>query len=239
MPGYDEIPKLPKPVAVCFQVIFSIMPITQLAIGAKYLHECPQQPNIPVYLLVSGVISLLLPALSILCQTSCFWDNVNIFGCLSFLVSLFCTGWFIAGNVWIYSIYEPNYNKTISVDSASMGLYCDKTLYLFAFWTTTLGYILFGLLIMACFCTCLCLGAKYQFDCPQQRYIPIYLLVSGVVTLLLAMLSVLPCCAYFGNQSQTWSCLVCLFFFGWFIAGSVWIYSIYEPNYDKTVDRHG
>lgn len=43
------------------------------------------------------------------------------------------------GNVWIYSIYQPNYNKNTSVDP-----YCNKTLYLFAFWTTTLVYILLG-----------------------------------------------------------------------------------------------
>lgn len=48
------------------------------------------------------------------------------------------------GNVWIYSIYQPNYNKnTTSVDP-----YCDKTLYLFAFWTTTLVYILLGLFLL-------------------------------------------------------------------------------------------
>uniref|UniRef100_A0A3Q3H1V0 Si:dkey-19b23.12 n=1 Tax=Labrus bergylta TaxID=56723 RepID=A0A3Q3H1V0_9LABR len=76
--------------------------------------------------------------------------------------------------------------------------------------------------------------AKYQFDCPVQRYIPIYLLVAGVITLLLAVLSISPCTAGFGNHSKTWSCLVSVFFFCWFIAGNVWIYSIYEPNYNKT-----
>ena len=42
-----------------------------------------------------------------------------------------------AGNVWIYSIYQPNYNP-------SAGPHCDKTLYLFAFWITSLVYILIG-----------------------------------------------------------------------------------------------
>ncbi|XP_044040777.1 transmembrane protein 272-like [Siniperca chuatsi] len=76
-------------------------------------------------------------------------------------------------------------------------------------------------------------GAVYEFDCPRQPYIPIYLLVMGVISLLLAVLSILPCTAGFGNHSKARSCLVSLFFFCWF-AGNVWIYSIYEPNYNKT-----
>lgn len=33
------------------------------------------------------------------------------------------------GNVWVFSVYQPNYDPT-----AADGLYCDKTLYTFAFW---------------------------------------------------------------------------------------------------------
>ena len=56
------------------------------------------------------------------------------------------------GNVWIYSIYQPNYNSlTSDVDP-----YCHKTLYLFAFWTTTLLYILLGLFLLGGCCVCLC-----------------------------------------------------------------------------------
>lgn len=64
-------------------------------------------------------------------------------------------------------------------------------------------------------------GALYQFDCPRQPYIPIYLLVMGVVFMLLALLSILPCSAGFGSHSGAWSCLVSLFFFCWFIAGKL------------------
>lgn len=58
-----------------------------------------------------------------------------------------------------------------------------------------------------------------QRDCPRQPYVPIYLLVTGVVTIMLAVLSILPSYAYFGNHSVIWKGLVSLFFFGWFIAG--------------------
>ena len=35
-----------------------------------------------------------------------------------------------AGNMWVFSVYQPNYNA-----AAADGLYCNKTLYTFAFWT--------------------------------------------------------------------------------------------------------
>lgn len=35
----------------------------------------------------------------------------------------------LAGDVWVFSVYQPNYDPT-----AADGLYCDKTLYTFAFW---------------------------------------------------------------------------------------------------------
>lgn len=56
------------------------------------------------------------------------------------------------GNVWIYSIYEPNYNK----NATSAEPYCDKTLYLFAFWTTTLVYILLGVFLVGSCCVLVC-----------------------------------------------------------------------------------
>lgn len=54
--------------------------------------------------------------------------------------------------MWIYSIYQPNYNST----ATSAGRYCDRTLYLFAFWTTTLVYILLGLFFLCGCCVCVC-----------------------------------------------------------------------------------
>lgn len=56
------------------------------------------------------------------------------------------------GNVWIYSIFPANYNEEVA-------LHCNKTLYLFAFWTTTLVYIFLGMLMVGgcCVLVCMCL----------------------------------------------------------------------------------
>lgn len=43
------------------------------------------------------------------------------------------------GAVWVFAIYQPNYDP-----SAADGLYCNKTLYTFAFWNAiveTFGFV--------------------------------------------------------------------------------------------------
>uniref|UniRef100_A0A8C2EFI3 Uncharacterized protein n=1 Tax=Cyprinus carpio TaxID=7962 RepID=A0A8C2EFI3_CYPCA len=115
--------------------------------GAIYLQDCPQQDYIPVYVLVCGVFSVFLALLS------CLVTEQGSHTALSHIRAVFSNILFI-GSVWIYSIYPPNYNQTLA------GVpYCNKTLYLFAFWTTTLGYIFLGgaLLIGCCFCICACI----------------------------------------------------------------------------------
>ena len=113
---------------ICFAIFFGVLAfaqaIAEIVVGAVYLHDCPVQPLIPVYLVVVGVLYLLQPCL--------------------FTTGSLCV-WFLFGNVWVYSIYEPNYDKTLDQ-------YCDKTVYLFAFCTTTLNYIL---LALAFFCVCI------------------------------------------------------------------------------------
>lgn len=65
---------------------------------------------------------------------------------LKLVTQLFLFAWFVCGNVWIYSNYEPNYTG----DPGNAD-YCHKTLYLFAFWVTNTYYIIFGI-VMVCVC---------------------------------------------------------------------------------------
>ncbi|KAG7262399.1 hypothetical protein CRUP_024067 [Coryphaenoides rupestris] len=129
---------------------------------AVYLDSCPRQPYIPIYLVVVGVCGLMLSLLSCLpCSQQSEDDQPatplnRICATWNSLTSFFLFCWFIAGNVWIYSIYEPNYDR----NSTAVDPYCDRTLYLFAFWTTTLVYILLALFmfggccVLLCFCVC-------------------------------------------------------------------------------------
>ncbi|XP_044040429.1 transmembrane protein 272-like isoform X2 [Siniperca chuatsi] len=112
------------------------MLIAQGVVGAVYIHDCPLLPFIPFYLLVMGGSILLF------CLIDC---NVICFGS----VFIFYFFWFFAGNVCIYAIYPllPSYDKNTTQD------YCNKTLYLFAFWTTNMTYVVFGVIFLS-WCCC-------------------------------------------------------------------------------------
>ncbi|XP_068612046.1 transmembrane protein 272 [Brachionichthys hirsutus] len=154
-------PQPPTPILAASKVVMCIIPIAQIAIGAVHLQDCPRQPLIPVYLIVMGTFSLVLTLLSCLpCAREQDDGTSNPLSrvCITWnsLVSVFVFCWFIAGNVWIYSIYKPSFVKNATAPE----LYCDKTLYLFAFWTSTLVYVFLGIfLVGGCcvlFCFCLC-----------------------------------------------------------------------------------
>ncbi|XP_040039094.1 transmembrane protein 272 [Gasterosteus aculeatus] len=174
-----RIPRTPRPstpVLVCSKLAVCVFPVAQIAIGAVHLEDCPLQRYIPIYLIVVGVFGLALAVLSCLPCTKSPEDDPEggapstplslVCAAWNSLTSLFLFCWFIAGNVWIYSIYEPNYIK----NSTSAEPYCDKTLYLFAFWTTTLLYIFLGLFLVCGFCVlfcfCLCGRADPDDDVP-------------------------------------------------------------------------
>ena len=106
---------------------------------------------IPIYLIVAGSIGLLNTSCACAVEyredredrvvtippqpVSPYWQVIKQ---LRSLVLLLLFAWFIAGNVWIYKNYEPNYTDPKSP------YFCHKTLYLFAFWVINSYYILFG-----------------------------------------------------------------------------------------------
>ncbi|XP_074479865.1 transmembrane protein 272-like [Sebastes fasciatus] len=132
-----------KPVLGWSLFLFCAMNIAHIAIGAIYLDKCTRQPKIPIYLIVLGVFGLVQSILFCLCILKTPDDDtsnpiIRLFTAMNSLIACFLFCWFITGNVWIFSIYQPNYNKnTTNVDP-----YCNKTLYLFALWTTIFFYIL-------------------------------------------------------------------------------------------------
>uniref|UniRef100_UPI00398E6CEE transmembrane protein 272-like isoform X1 n=2 Tax=Pristiophorus japonicus TaxID=55135 RepID=UPI00398E6CEE len=149
-----EEPPVSPTASVSMKIMTSILAIASITIGTIYLDSCTKQYLIPIYLIVSGSFTLFFVMISVAsCAPN---DESNI---LAFhkcgrvwksLISLFSLIWFITGNVWIYCIYEPDYIDTTSPN------YCAKTLYLFAFWTTTVTYILLGIALFLGCCGLLC-----------------------------------------------------------------------------------
>ncbi|KAG9274308.1 hypothetical protein AMEX_G11216, partial [Astyanax mexicanus] len=136
--------------------------------GVVYLKGHPQQSYITFYMMVAGVFGLLLGLLSCL---SCARPDKNgenyvlihVCSVWSSLVSLFLFCWLIAGSVWIYSFYPASYNKTGIRD-----LYCNKTISVSAFLSTTLVYILLAGLIVGGFCVFTCVWGSNEENAQRK-----------------------------------------------------------------------
>ncbi|XP_072106046.1 transmembrane protein 272-like [Mobula birostris] len=137
-------------VTVCLKLLTFPMAIASIVIGTIYLHSCTKQYLIPIYLIVSGSFTLFFvittlkscgsreeDSMEVARKSGTVWRTLGL---------IFSFVWFICGNVWIYGSYEPEYTDKLSPN------YCDKTLYLFAFWTTNCAYIALGLTLVSGFC---------------------------------------------------------------------------------------
>ncbi|CAJ1083382.1 transmembrane protein 272-like [Xyrichtys novacula] len=86
------------------------------------------------------------------------------------------------------------------------------------------------------------LGTLYLDQCPIQPYIPIYLIVFGVSSVLCLCLTYArkstgenSCCSMLISSCLS---LMVIFKLGWFIAGSCWIYPIYPPSYSSGTSQY-
>uniref|UniRef100_A0A1B6CG79 Uncharacterized protein n=1 Tax=Clastoptera arizonana TaxID=38151 RepID=A0A1B6CG79_9HEMI len=127
-----------------------VIPISMIVIGSMYLYDCPQGEYIPIYLLVGGafgVLKQLLHLSSKVRQREEEQEEERIRQSpTQTLLNCFMLGWFIIGSVWVYKEYEPNY------DPSQGSKYCNRTLYLFAFWLITSVYIALGAMTL-CLCS--------------------------------------------------------------------------------------
>ncbi|XP_067325548.1 transmembrane protein 272-like [Anolis sagrei] len=138
-------------------ILSSLLPITGIVLGALYLDQCPRQPLVPIYLLVLSAVSLLLLLLGcVSCKEGgSDWPRALAHH-LRVTCLLFLSAWFIAGSVWVYSIYPPDFEAKGPHGRA----FCQRTLFLFAFGVTT---ALHATLAAALFFSLCLLGAVFLF----------------------------------------------------------------------------
>ncbi|XP_064630558.1 transmembrane protein 272-like isoform X2 [Lineus longissimus] len=134
--------------------VMLVIPISMIAVGAVFLHDCHYERYIPIYLIVGGVFSTLLNIYRLVHSALGAKKKEGRRGLpFDMIVGLFLFCWFIAGNVWIYSIY-----RTVNLDDTNAANYCRRPLYLYSFWITTIGWI-FIILSLLCGCLCGCIAA--------------------------------------------------------------------------------
>uniref|UniRef100_T1J3Z8 Transmembrane protein 272-like n=1 Tax=Strigamia maritima TaxID=126957 RepID=T1J3Z8_STRMM len=136
-----------------------IIPMSMIIIGSMYLHNCPAEPYIPIYLIVGGAFGSLKNLMS--CGSRYRRDDTDENHLrqnpVDMIINCFLFAWFITGCVWVYKIYEPEYDATKEN-------YCNKILYLFSFWLLTSVFILVGL-FGACIC---CVGISAMLFMPDN-----------------------------------------------------------------------
>ncbi|KAK4879900.1 hypothetical protein RN001_008046 [Aquatica leii] len=138
--------KYKKPATGALLLIFLIINTVMLCVGIATARDCPINPNIPIYIAVAGglgIISKILPLVN-------YKFQLKVLQWISNLLFLVEFAWMIVGSVWIYGIYQPNYEP-------AHGPYCDKTAYLLAFWLLTINYIYIGLIIISICCVGCCI----------------------------------------------------------------------------------
>ena len=91
-------------------------------------------------------------------MSSNFYRLIMLIGVFFFFLMIL-----IAGSMWVYKEYEPNYDPSI-------GKYCNKTLYLFAFWLITCVYIALGV-ITACLCSISVASIAFQRRPPNLMWV--------------------------------------------------------------------
>lgn len=140
-------------------ICFVVSPI-MVGIGIVYIEQCPKQPYIPIFLVVAGALTILSSTVNIFIQKlfstgTVPEKNVSDRGLIAVtnLLHGITFSWYIAGCIWIYGAFQPEYNFQPEMKS----VYCNRNLYLFAFWLMSSAFIVIGVAFVFG-CTILTLG---------------------------------------------------------------------------------
>ncbi|XP_057683837.1 transmembrane protein 272-like [Corythoichthys intestinalis] len=143
----DDVPHSDVQISsiVVVNILWWMVMIAGIGLGITHLGLCPAQPRIPIYLVVLGVSSLL--ALSAT-YCRCIWEGgvgSTLTSVCMALLHFFTFCWFLAGSIWVYSVYPPSYTPGES-------RYCHKTTYNFAFVVTAILWATTSLSLCCCAC---------------------------------------------------------------------------------------
>lgn len=152
----------------------AVLPISMIIIGITYIHDCPVQPRIPIYLIVLGFFQMLecCGRLGYKCvqtqntqQRNAWRERYRRKDPLVYFVIV----WFIIGSMWVYQTNPecqnchiqstmktnqtrlsttPSLATVLPTEPAQNLVYCDMTVYKFAFWVITTYY---SIIVFFCF----------------------------------------------------------------------------------------
>ena len=130
--------------------------------GVNYLHECPVEPKLPIYLVVGGcfgIIKLLFllwkqvkrhkedlgdlhDDIDLLTMTRMTNIALNIFHCV----------WFAFGHYWVFNIWKPHFRAPLHEPRN----WCDETVFMFSFYQLIICHTVIAILVAASTVMCCC-----------------------------------------------------------------------------------
>ncbi|XP_067944454.1 transmembrane protein 272-like isoform X2 [Watersipora subatra] len=160
-------------IMVIVMVILGLaLPIAEIVIGAKYVHDCPAEKYLPIYLIVSGVFI----ALCSFCgggttaarSSDDDDDSLPIGVCCNSINGVFLLAWLIAGTVWVTRMVNCEDKVTPNCFSTNdyfadydASFYCPKLVYEFTYWDIMVKWILLGVVFLFGTFFCCMLGFAY------------------------------------------------------------------------------
>ncbi|XP_066143659.1 transmembrane protein 272-like [Euwallacea fornicatus] len=136
---FDEKVKVRAPPGIngSLVVLYALF-FTAFTIGCININKCPLNRLIPIYLIVAGGLGGLTKFLYK------YHENNFVLWIVTLLVTVDLV-WHGLGSYVVYKEYQPSYNS-------SHPYYCNRTVYLAAFWTLTIEYTLLAMFILLSCC---------------------------------------------------------------------------------------
>ena len=142
-------------------------------LGTVYVHDCPLEPKIPIFLILGGISGVLKNVFLIVENVTKRHSRtlshrfkrhkwiIYIWRAVNLVFNLFMLAWIIAGSYWIFSLYKTVHSNDFSN--------CNELLYKFGFSIVISSYIL---LVLMCCCTCICAGICLRRKKEQEEEDP-------------------------------------------------------------------
>ncbi|XP_046329119.1 transmembrane protein 272-like isoform X1 [Haliotis rufescens] len=155
------------PVTV-FLVILLALPLVMTTIGVNYLHDCPREPKLPIYLVVGGCFGILKLIFLLWKQVRRHKevtdlhddeDLVTMTRMTNIALNIFLTIWFVFGHYWVVGIWKPHFSAPLHEPRN----WCERTVFLFSFWQLVICHIIIalmiaiGLMLLCCYTCVRCL----------------------------------------------------------------------------------
>ncbi|KAM4017414.1 uncharacterized protein ACNLHF_007040 [Anomaloglossus baeobatrachus] len=118
-------------------IVWFGLSIASLVLGVIHKDDCPYQPYVPIYMMVSGIVEAVA---CLIIPLKLFYEKVHTG--IQFVLFTFNVCWLIPGGIWIFHMYE-----VYKVD-------CDNTVYFFTFSVVIIKCVIFGISILMVIVAC-------------------------------------------------------------------------------------